>query len=1053
MDTLSRSRWTQTLGGLAAMVLLAAPGLAAQTGSIAGRVIDAQSGQTVPAAQVFIADLDIGVLTQQNGSYLLLNVPAGQRTVTVQRIGYGQVTQNVTVTVGQTAVLDFRISEQALQLDEVIVTGTAGGTARRALGNSVEVLSAADVTEQATITSMQGLMAARTPGLRFGRADGQVGGGSGISIRGVSSTLLGSQPLIYVDGIRVSNEVEVGPDTGSSSGNASALNDLNPDDIESIEVIKGPAAATLYGTEASAGVIQIITKRGNVGAPEFEFEVSQGTNFMRDPQGILGTQYACGVALTICPSDQIVAVGLYDEANHYLRGTGRFAGLDPDNPLFNHAATFVPQSRNQDLFQNGHMQRYNMSVRGGVDQVRYYVAGTWTDESGIVDYNTNSQAAMRANVTVLFGQNVNLDISTGYSQGRTQFSTVDAEGGVWHQLTWGRPPNLPGIRADNPATPLVDESLGNGYLGFQERFPEAYEATDISREYTRFTGSMTATHNYADWFTHRLTFGIDRGTATDNEFIPGASDFPVAPAGQLTYGRPIDERVTFDYSASGRYQVTPSFRTNTSVGAQYYTLFEENVINSGTGFPTSVQTVISQTELGQRTITFTSIENKSLGFYVQEELSWEDRIFLTGAVRADDNSAFGANFDLQYYPKLSASWVVSEEAFWNVGFANSLRLRAAWGQSGRQPGTFASQTLYATFPGPDGNGLVPSTAGNPDIGPEVSTELELGFDVAFLDDRVSAQFSYYTIETADMLVNQSLAPTTGLTGTRQANLGTMENWGWEAALDARLFESASVAFDLAVSADYTTNEITSLGEDILPTGNFQIGWPFPNISTDYIIRSAEMNAAGTNVDLATVMCDAGRPAREGGPNILQGGATVQCGQYQDAGLLLGPSYANYSFHVSPTLTLFRDLQVFALAEGQYGRWIASVDAQYACGIYNNCLKGVERTDPIWLAGRLFGTYGDDRYQGRFPADFWKLRQVGMRYSLPSDLVGRLGADRASISISGNNLWMIWQKTKTDLAGNPIYDPEYSVNSDNPAQTALWEMPGISSLNATLRVTF
>ncbi|MEX2048902.1 MAG: SusC/RagA family TonB-linked outer membrane protein [Gemmatimonadota bacterium] len=1049
---MDNTRSKQTWGVLAAAMLLAAPGVSAQSGSIAGRIMDAQSGQTIPAAQVFIADLDIGVLSQQNGSYILLNVPAGNRAVTVQRIGYGQITQNVVVAAGQTAVLDFRVAQQALQLDEVVVTGTAGGTARRALGNSVEVLSASTITEQATITNIQGLMAGRTPGVRFGRSDGQVGGGSPITIRGVTSTLLGSQPLIYVDGIRIDNDPSVGPDTGSGN-NASALNDLNPDDIESIEVIKGPSAATLYGTEASAGVIQIITKRGSVGAPEFEFEVSQGTNFMRNPADVVGTTYGCRTGATVCPESEVFEVNLYDEANHYLRGTGRFATVDQSNPLFADAATFVPQSRSEDLLQNGSMQRYNMSVRGGVEQVRYYVGATWTDEVGVVDYNTNNQASVRANLTVLFGDNVNVDISTGYSQGKTRFATVDNEGGSWHQIVWGRPNNLPGARIDNPATATVDESLGVGFLGFQERWPIAYEDTDISRDYNKFTGSMTTTHRFGGWFSQRLTFGLDRGASTDNEFIPGRADFPAAPFGQLTYGRPIDTNITFDYSTSARYAVTESFGTNTSFGAQYYARYAENVIIEGINFPTAVQTVIDQTEITTRQMDFSSTQNKTLGFYIQEELSWEDRIFLTAAVRGDDNSAFGSNFELQYYPKLSGSWVVSEEAFWNVGFINSLRLRSAWGKSGRQPGTFASQTLFTTFLGPDGNGLIPATAGNPDIGPEVSTEIEMGFDVAFLDDRLSGQFSYYRTKTEDMLVNQSLAPTTGLTGSRQANLGTMESWGWEASMDARLYQGEQVAFDLTLSADYTTNEITSLGAGILPTGNFQIGWPFPNIASAHILRFVEMNAAGTNANTATAICDGGQPAVSGGPNIMQGGPDILCDAFQESGLLLGPSYPNYTFHVAPTLTLFQDLQIFALAEGQYGRWIASVDAQYACGIYRNCRAGVVRNDPYFLAGNLSGAHGDDRYQGRFPADFWKLRQVGLRYSLPADLVGRMGADRASFSVSANNLLRFWQKTKYDLAGNPIYDPEYTVNGSNPQQTALWEMPGIASISATFRVTF
>ena len=1046
------SSWTRTLGAAAAALLITAPVLSAQTGTIVGRVTDEQTGQTIAAAQVFIPALDLGALTQQNGSYLLLNVPTGDHTVTVQRIGYRESTATVTVSAGQTTAADFRIVEEALRLQEVIVTGTAGGTQRRALGNSIEVLSASVVTDQGAINSMQSLMAARSPGLRFGTTNGAVGGGSGITVRGVSSTSLGSQPLIYVDGVRVNNDATVGPSTGLSR-NASALNDINPEDIESIEVIKGPSAATLYGTEASAGVIQIITKRGNVGAPEFDIEASGGSNFMVDPAGTVGPQYACQVLASQCPTDQVLEFNIYDEANHYMRGTGRYAGLPTaDDPTFAVNPHFTPNSGSEDLFTSGPMQRFNASVRGGVDQVRYYAGASWMDEEGIVPNNTNRQASGRANVTVLFGQNINVDLSLGYSQGRTQFATVDEEGGLWTQIAAGVSSNLPGLRPDNPAT-TRDESLGAGFLGFYTKFPEAYDDTDISRAYGRFTASATATHDYGGWLSQRLTFGIDRGTSTDKAYLPGDQDFANAPEGSLIYATPLDENVTFDYSLSGAYDVTSSFRTNTSVGVQYYRRLHEELEASGRGFPTAVQTVIDQTEFGDRQLDFTSIENKTAGFYVQEELSWQDRIFLTGAVRADDNSAFGSTFDLQYYPKVSASYVISEESFWGFDFVNSFRLRGAWGKSGRQPSTFASQTLYTTFPGHDGNGLIPTTAGNPDIGPEVSTELEFGFDMAMLDDRISGEFSYYTTNVNDMLVSQSLAPTTGLTGSRQANLGEMHTWGWEASLDTRIYRGESVAFDITFAADYTNNEITSLGQDIRPTGNFQIGWPFPNVASDYIIRSANMNAAGTSVDLATAMCDGGVPAVSGGPNIIQGGETILCSAFDEQGLLMGPSYSNYAFHVGPTVTLFDDLQIFALAEGQYGRWLANIEAQYGCGFFRNCRKAVERTDPIWLAGRLFGAYADDRYQGRYPASFWRVRQLGLRYSLPSSITSRIGADRASFSLSANNVFTLWQKVDTDLADAPIYDAEYAANGDQPSAIQLWETPPIASLSAVMRISF
>jgi TonB-linked SusC/RagA family outer membrane protein len=1029
---------------LAAALLLAVPGLdAQQTGTVTGRVTDSQGGAPIASVQIFIEDLNLGALTQQNGRYLLVNVPAGTHTVTAARIGYRTVTQEVTVGAGATVVQDIVLSEEALQLQEVIVTGTVGQTQRRALGNSVERLSAEDVTDQAPISSVQELMAARSPGVRFDRNDGQVGGGSGVTIRGVSSVVLGSQPLIYVDGVRVQNDATLGPATGSASGNASALGDINPDQIESIEVIKGPSAATLYGTEASAGVIQIITKKGSVGAPEFTIETSQGSNFMRDPQGILGTQYACLQAASPCPADQIEPYQMYDEAGHYMRKDGAFAGLPEPTTANGISATFNPNDvRSGDLFRNGYAQRYNGSVRGGLDQVRYFLGGTYADEVGVLDYNTNKQVALRANVTVLLSEDINLDVSTGYVNGDTRFATVDEEGGVWHQLVWSRGYNLPGYRYG---------PTGRGFLGFQERFPQSFEGTDISRDYSRFTASAQATHTYGEWFTQRLILGVDRGAETDNSYLPGNADFPNAPAGSLIYGRPIDQNLTFDYSVSAGLQATEDLRATTSFGAQYYSRFRESVVNSARGFPTSVQTVISQTEFGDRQINFTSIENKSLGFFVQEELNWQDRIYLTGAVRADDNSAFGGEFDLQYYPKLSASWVLSEESFFNVGFISSLRLRGAWGKAGRQPGTFASQTLYGTFIGPNGNGLVPTTAGNPEIGPEVSTEFEAGFDVALFDDRLSAEVSYYTTTTADLLVNQSLAPSTGLTGSRQGNLGEMTNHGWEASLDARIFQADNVAFDMAVSADYTTNKITALGEDILPNGNFQLGWPYPNVASDFIITGATLTSPGV-VDSGSLMCDQGLPADGGdGSPIMQGGVSGPCSDYTADGLLMGPTYPNYSFSVSPTITLYNDLQIFALAEGQYGRVIASVDANYACRYYRNCLASQERTDPFFLAAT--SNFIDDRYNGRFDGDFWRLRQVGARYNLPQDLVGRIGADRASISVSASNIWTIWQKTETDLAGNNIYDPEYAINGGDPQATALWEMPGIAALNAQIRIAF
>src|SRR5688500_11680656 len=253
-------RKRQRLYTLVALLAMAVPQLDAQ--QITGRVLNGATNEPLTAVQVFIAGSGIGALTQQNGRYLLLNVPAGTHAVTAERIGYQSVTQQVTVTAGQTVVQDFRLNEQALGLDEIIVTGTPGGTQRRAIGNSVVSVDAAEVAQRTAIPSMNAMLQGRNPGVLMANAGGAIGTGADISIRGYGSFNRDrAQPLIYVDGVRVNNDPSAGPNmAGGRQGNV--LNDFDPDDIESIEIIKGPAAATLYGAEASAGVIQIITKRG-----------------------------------------------------------------------------------------------------------------------------------------------------------------------------------------------------------------------------------------------------------------------------------------------------------------------------------------------------------------------------------------------------------------------------------------------------------------------------------------------------------------------------------------------------------------------------------------------------------------------------------------------------------------------------------------------------------------------------------------------------------------------------------------------------------------------
>jgi len=1062
MYKLDSSRLTRALGGLAIVTLLFASQLAAQTGTIVGRVTDATTGGPIAAAQVFIAELDLGVLTQQNGSYLLVNVPVGTRTLTVQRIGYREATQEIAVTAGGTATLNFRITEEALQLNEIVITGTAGGTQRRAIGNTVTSVSASDVTQSVAITGIQDMLSGRATGVQFSRLSGNVGTGSPIKIRGAGSFNLSANPLIYVDGVRVNNDTGAGPTIGSAAGgggDVNVLDDFNPEDIESIQIIKGPAAASLYGTEASAGVIQIITKKGQEGAPEFNLSVRQGVNYMQNPAETLGQQWTCPSDPSPGPTDcqtaaDLAPYNMYDEGNRYIQ-EGYF-----DWPTEN-------------LYQNGHAQNYNLDVRGGVSSIRYFLSANYDDEAGMVWYNKDETFRLRGNTSVLFNENFSLDLSTGFVQGNTRFAAPTvSDGGIWQDLAWSNGYYLDRI------TPFSDPSSNPRLGGFQEHLPTDVSEVEATRDYSRFTGSATLNVTTPSFdlggltfdLTQRLVAGIDKGWDVNVNYFP--KEDGVVPAnltaftsswnpvyvpetvdGEMTYSRPITTNLSFDYAATLNTDVNDTWGFNTSFGAQYFVRESENFSNAGQGFASTLSRTINQIAQSRITTSYSLIDNKSLGFYLQEEIGYADRIFVTAAIRFDDNSTFGTEAPAQKYPKVSGTWVVSEEGFWDFDLVSSLRVRGAWGKAGRQPDALAGFSTYAAVPGPGGAPAIrPQAPGNPAVQPEVSTELELGFDVALLNDRISGEFTYFDRTDKDALLGVAIPASFGFPGSVDRNLGTIDAWGWEAQLSSRLYDGDLFAFDLDLAGDYTNNEIRDLGE-FGATAGIAIGYPYPNIGTDDYVVSAVFDPAGDRSNAfgqaISAMCDSGtRAVDDDQYGYHAGGALAPCQTIANQNIMIGRGFATHTWRVAPRITMLDNaLQIFAMAEGQYGRYGQANDKEWG-HIYNNSQVSRLENDPAWVYG---DQVGDDTKREIYDADFWKLREVGLRYNLPESIIGNLPVSRASLAVSARNLWTIWV-AQQEIYGARVTDPEYGTPTLDGTGN-FWETPPLTNLSVTMRVTF
>ena len=969
-----------------------ARGALAQTqGTITGEVVEARSGRPLAQGQVFILGTGVGGLTNTAGRYLLANVPTGTVTVRVELIGYTSTEQTVDVPEGGAVAVDFELSEEALALDEIVVTGTPGGTQRRAIGNVVGRVSAARVMEATPSFTFQELLGTRVPGVSLGGLPGGVGGiGAPIRIRGVSSLSLPNDPLIYVDGVRINSNRDTGL---SSKSPISRLNDINPEDIESIEVIKGPAAATLYGTEASNGVIQIITKKGRTGAPVLDVTVKSGTLWMPDPAGKLGMTY-----FRDNQTGEMLGHNLYE----WERDNGQ-----------------------GDVFQNGRLTNYTVNLRGGTDLVRYNVSADWTDNEGILDYNTHEKFGSRVNLGVFPHPTLDLNSGFAYIRSNTRLGQVNPVRDILGSLHWGSPSTR-------------DQRL----RGFFAAPPEEMATVEALSGLDRFTWNLQATHRPWSWFTQRLITGVDYAAEVSSVLYPRHPDgtghfFGAQSLGQKNVDEHATTFITIDYSATATVGLTDNLESALSIGVQHYRNEDQISGSSGKLFPTPAVTTVSGAAITTGSEDF--IENRTLGMYVQEQLSWKGRLFFTAAVRADDNSAFGANFDIVTYPKVSASWVLNEEPFWNVESVSSLRLRAAWGATGQQPDVFAAVRLYDPSTGPGDQSVVtPGAIGNPDLKPEKGQERELGFDAGLFEDQVLIDFTYYTRKTLDAIVSKALPPSSGFPGFQFINVGEVKNWGAELGVYARLLEGRQLGWDVGLTFATTKSRVEDLGEGVESisiggTRQHRVGEP---LSSYYFKRvvSAEF-ISGTRGSVQNEMCE------------VPDSAPVPCAEAPR--VRWGQPTPTWDLGVNTTLTLFGNLRLYARVEARGGHLHEDSTWPGAHTSVQTTLAGNLQDEPIFMAYRKIGR----NPLGFYNAGFAKLRELSATYTLPTGLASSVGASRVVLSVAARNVFTLWiEEEFTRFGPQRIWDPETTGEGEFLANHQA-VMPPTSQILATVRLTF
>ena len=681
----------------------------------------------------------------------------------------------------------------------------------------------------------------------------------------------------------------------------------------------------------------------------------------------------------------------------------------------------------------GQLRRLNLSVRGGAERFSFYVSGDIDDEEGVFFKSFTARRSLRANFTVEPSRKFDFLVTTNLIRNHLRLPLGDEAGsGLILSAMRGQPGRA---KVSGPPEPPW----------WRTATPEVSNRYNNQTRSDRVTAEATLTWRPFDWFIHRLTLGLDYTSSLAWILYEAGTPLDV-PEGLHAQRVPRTYVYTADYAVSARRRLPGwNLESTTSFGVQYNARRTETLFASGTGLGAPDVTLIGTAARTQGANAFS--ENKSLGYYLQEQLGYADRLFVTAAVRADDNSAFGENFDIILYPKASLSWVLSEEPWLQPWFdrahVTNLRVRLAWGQAGRAPDPYVAVQTYTVdrvtlappAPGaapPTGNALRTSNFGNPDLRPERGTEWEAGFDAEWFDGRLGMEFTYYDKRMRDLIQSVPVAPSTGFAGSQLKNIGATKNTGIEAVLTATPVLTRWLRWESRLTASTNRNVLVSFGDptitEVIPGGQVyspgmqrhRVGRPL----AAYYERPPLRNPDGT------FALDA------------NGAPVLDTLQY------IGPAQPTRQIGWGNTLTLWSNLRLYVLLDHQGGHYLFNYKEYNRCQAANsNCWRV---NDPVILSDpvrqRELVVWRTVRWLYVEPADFVKLREVSLTYTLPSAWARRFGGQAMSVTVAGRNLAQ-W----TRYSG---IDPEVNTYGlRNLIRVDAFAAPSLRRLSASLNVSF
>jgi TonB-linked SusC/RagA family outer membrane protein len=989
---------------------------------IKGKVTD-NKGLPIAGAIVQIKNTGSGTATDTDGSYQFTgNLKNGKHTVFVSSIGF-KSSEKIIAIEGSSGSLtiDAVLKEDATGLDEVVVTGTSQGTTKKQLGNFIGTVKGSQLTNSASSNALSALQG-KVPGAQITQNSGDPAGGMTVKLRGVNSISGSSDPLYIVDGViinnasaRVTNASSDYDAVGSVGQNR--MVDINPNDIDRIEVLNGAAAAAIYGSRANAGVVQIFTKRGSTGAPRVTFSTKVNMNELRKRLTFNSSPTKFGG-----PTD----------------GAGALTQDIITTPFATTTTAVNRYDYQDDIFRSGLGTDNNISITGGQDKMRYFASLNYNNNQGIIKGTDNTRFGFRLNLDNNVNKWLSWNAGINYTNnatnekpdGNTFFSPLnsitiignfhninarDANGNIQAVGERGRLNPLTVIN-DIKQRNVTNRTISNA--GFK-LYPIKGLVVDYAAGIDNISQNGTT---YIPPFTYNASTGFYGGGLT---LDPTLNGYASAASFNSTF---FNHDVNITYSA----QLSSTIASVTQLGysEQYeksqFILAQSRGLLPGISTATGGSTLLpNQDARSERTVR---------GFFLQQNFKFNNQFFVTAAGRIDGSSVFDKNNRNFFYPKVSGNYVISESDYFKklsiAKYVNTFKIRAAYGESGNLTGIGAYDrfNIYNVSPILGRTSLTSSTTTvSSDLKPERQKELEIGTDLSLLDNRVQVTFNYYNKQVVDLLVpNISVAPSSGFASASK-NIGSLRNKGFEIMVTATPIKSKDFKWEITGNYNRNKNRVENLGVPFLTTtmGNgatFALipGYDAPVFYSTFYARDANgnqlLNAQGIPVTARGPVAN-GQPfgtptvdAATGLPYTTGANSTILRG-------VLGSPNPTYTTTLINSFTYKKWTVGFQL-DRVAGNKVFNADFRTRQGVGNGSEYAQLEQMGLLPRGYITGNYNIEEWRVE-DGSFTKLRELSLSYAF-----GKINKvfNNLTVSFSGRNLYS-WDSYRG-------YDPETNSTGQN-----------------------